>query len=161
MSPLNLNFWLCLLSTIKHEPSTRREHFGDLGSWDNCKAAALKTARSIAHPQRGLSNREGPNNGYDLASSQHQLPLTLYFPSVLLVLLCTSYTQQKMERQANPMTCLLLELSKPWQKSAKQSQGEESLTGAFLSIGLMTNFLSLKEIFLISLQGKPILGVSL
>lgn len=35
------------------------------------------------------------------------------------------------------------------------------LTGAFLSIGFMTNFLSLKEMFLISLQGKPILGVSL
>ena len=35
------------------------------------------------------------------------------------------------------------------------------LTGAFLSIGLMTNFLSLNEIFLISLQGKPILGVNL
>lgn len=36
-----------------------------------------------------------------------------------------------------------------------------TLTGAFLSIGLMTNFLSLKEMFRISLQGKPILGVSL
>lgn len=36
-----------------------------------------------------------------------------------------------------------------------------SHTGAFLSMGLMTNFLSLKEIFLISLQGKPIFGVSL
>lgn len=36
-----------------------------------------------------------------------------------------------------------------------------SLTGAFLSIGLMTNFLSLKETFRISLQGKPIFGVSL
>lgn len=36
-----------------------------------------------------------------------------------------------------------------------------SLTGAFLSIGLMTNFLSLKEMFLISLQGNPIFGVSL
>lgn len=35
------------------------------------------------------------------------------------------------------------------------------LTGAFLSIGLMINFLSLKEMFLISLQGNPILGVSL
>lgn len=35
------------------------------------------------------------------------------------------------------------------------------LTGAFLSIGLITNFLSLKEIFLISLQGNPIFGVSL
>ena len=35
------------------------------------------------------------------------------------------------------------------------------LTGAFLSIGLMTNFLSLNEIFLISLHGKPILGVNL
>lgn len=35
------------------------------------------------------------------------------------------------------------------------------LTGAFLSMGLMTNFLSLNEMFLISLQGKPILGVSL
>jgi len=35
------------------------------------------------------------------------------------------------------------------------------LTGAFLSIGFMTNFLSLKEMFLISLHGKPILGVSL
>lgn len=34
-------------------------------------------------------------------------------------------------------------------------------TGAFLSMGLMTNFLSLKEMFLISLQGKPILGVIL
>lgn len=30
-----------------------------------------------------------------------------------------------------------------------------------MSIGLMMNFLSLKEMFLISLQGKPILGVSL
>ena len=35
------------------------------------------------------------------------------------------------------------------------------LTGAFLSIGLMINFLSLKEMFLISLQGNPIFGVSL
>lgn len=35
------------------------------------------------------------------------------------------------------------------------------LTGAFLSMGLMTNFLSLKEMFLISLQGKPIFGVNL
>lgn len=35
------------------------------------------------------------------------------------------------------------------------------LTGAFLSIGLMTNFLSLKEMFRISLQGKPIFGVNL
>lgn len=34
-------------------------------------------------------------------------------------------------------------------------------TGAFLSIGLMTNFLSLKEMFLISLHGNPILGVIL
>ena len=35
------------------------------------------------------------------------------------------------------------------------------LTGAFLSIGFIVNFLSLKEIFLISLHGKPILGVNL
>lgn len=35
------------------------------------------------------------------------------------------------------------------------------LTGAFLSMGLMTNFLSLKEMFLISLHGKPIFGVNL
>lgn len=35
------------------------------------------------------------------------------------------------------------------------------LTGDFLSMGLMMNFLSLKEMFLISLQGKPIFGVSL
>lgn len=35
------------------------------------------------------------------------------------------------------------------------------LTGAFLSMGLMTNFLSLKEMLRISLQGKPIFGVSL
>lgn len=35
------------------------------------------------------------------------------------------------------------------------------LTGAFLSIGFITNFLSLKEMFLISLQGNPIFGVSL
>ncbi len=35
------------------------------------------------------------------------------------------------------------------------------ITGDFLSMGLMTNFLSLKEIFRISLQGNPILGVSL
>lgn len=35
------------------------------------------------------------------------------------------------------------------------------LTGAFLSMGLMTNFLSLNEMFLISLHGKPILGVNL
>lgn len=35
------------------------------------------------------------------------------------------------------------------------------LTGAFLSIGFMTNFLSLKEMFRISLQGKPIFGVNL
>lgn len=34
-------------------------------------------------------------------------------------------------------------------------------TGAFLSMGLMTNFLSLKEMFRISLHGKPIFGVSL
>lgn len=38
---------------------------------------------------------------------------------------------------------------------------EFPLTGDFLSIALITNFLSLKEIFLISLQGKPILGVIL
>ena len=36
-----------------------------------------------------------------------------------------------------------------------------TLTGAFLSIGLMPNFLSLKEMFRISLQGKPIFGVNL
>lgn len=36
-----------------------------------------------------------------------------------------------------------------------------TLTGAFLSIGFMTNFLSLKEMFRISLQGKPIFGVNL
>lgn len=36
-----------------------------------------------------------------------------------------------------------------------------SLTGAFLSMGFMMNFLSLKEMFLISLQGNPIFGVSL
>ena len=35
------------------------------------------------------------------------------------------------------------------------------LTGAFLSIGLIVNFLSLKDMFLISLHGKPILGVNL
>ena len=35
------------------------------------------------------------------------------------------------------------------------------LTGAFLSIGLITNFLSLNEMFLISLHGKPIFGESL
>ena len=35
------------------------------------------------------------------------------------------------------------------------------LTGAFLSMGLMMNFLSLNEMFLISLQGNPILGVNL
>lgn len=34
-------------------------------------------------------------------------------------------------------------------------------TGAFLSIGFITNFLSLKEMFLISLHGNPILGVIL
>lgn len=33
-------------------------------------------------------------------------------------------------------------------------------SGAFLSIGLITNFLSEKEMFLISLHGNPILGVS-
>ena len=38
---------------------------------------------------------------------------------------------------------------------------KKTLTGAFLSIGLIINFLSLKEMFLISLQGNPILGVSL
>lgn len=36
-----------------------------------------------------------------------------------------------------------------------------TLTGAFLSMGLMTNFLSLKEMFRISLQGNPIFGVNL
>lgn len=36
-----------------------------------------------------------------------------------------------------------------------------TLTGDFLSMGFMTNFLSLKEMFLISLQGKPIFGVNL
>lgn len=36
-----------------------------------------------------------------------------------------------------------------------------TLTGAFLSIGLMTNFLSLNDMFLISLQGNPIFGVNL
>lgn len=35
------------------------------------------------------------------------------------------------------------------------------LTGDFLSMGLMMNFLSLKEMFLISLQGNPIFGVNL
>ena len=30
-----------------------------------------------------------------------------------------------------------------------------------MSMGLMTNFLSLKEMFLISLHGKPIFGVNL
>lgn len=35
------------------------------------------------------------------------------------------------------------------------------LTGARLSIGLSINFLSLNEMFLISLHGKPTLGVSL
>lgn len=34
-------------------------------------------------------------------------------------------------------------------------------TGDFLSMGLMTNFLSLKEMLRISLHGKPIFGVSL
>lgn len=43
----------------------------------------------------------------------------------------------------------------------KDTIGTNIHTGAFLSIGLMTNFLSLKEIFLISLHGKPILGVIL
>lgn len=38
---------------------------------------------------------------------------------------------------------------------------KNKLTGAFLSIGFMTNFLSLKEMFRISLQGKPIFGVNL
>lgn len=37
----------------------------------------------------------------------------------------------------------------------------ELLTFDFLSIGLMMNFLSLKEMFLISLQGNPIFGDSL
>ena len=35
------------------------------------------------------------------------------------------------------------------------------LTGAFLSLGFIMNFLSLNEMFLISLHGKPILGVNL
>ncbi len=35
------------------------------------------------------------------------------------------------------------------------------LTGAFLSMGLIMNFLSLNEMFLISLQGNPIFGVNL
>ena len=34
-------------------------------------------------------------------------------------------------------------------------------SGDFFSIGLMTNFLSLNDIFRISLHGKPILGVNL
>jgi len=36
-----------------------------------------------------------------------------------------------------------------------------TLTGDFLSIGLMINFLSLNEMLRISLQGNPIFGVSL
>lgn len=39
--------------------------------------------------------------------------------------------------------------------------GGGCLTLAFLSRGLMVNFLSVKEMFLISLQGKPIFGVIL
>lgn len=46
-------------------------------------------------------------------------------------------------------------------KNFPLSQVTLKLTGAFLSIGLMINFLSLKEMFLISLQGNPIFGVSL
>lgn len=38
---------------------------------------------------------------------------------------------------------------------------QDLLTGDFLSMGLIMNFLSLKEMFLISLQGKPIFGVNL
>jgi len=34
-------------------------------------------------------------------------------------------------------------------------------TGAFLSIGLMINFLSLNDMLRISLHGKPIFGVNL
>ena len=44
-------------------------------------------------------------------------------------------------------------------KSSQESK--DTLTGDFLSMGLIMNFLSLKEIFLISLHGKPILGVNL
>ena len=46
-------------------------------------------------------------------------------------------------------------------KSAYVKAAEVLLTGDFLSMGLMMNFLSLKEMFLISLQGKPIFGVNL
>lgn len=47
------------------------------------------------------------------------------------------------------------------QKVAENVNEQRILTGAFLSIGFITNFLSLNEIFRISLQGKPILGVNL
>lgn len=54
---------------------------------------------------------------------------------------------------------LCLHISSFWDLKGKSDEGR--LTGAFLSMGLMTNFLSLKEMFRISLQGKPIFGVSL
>jgi len=43
----------------------------------------------------------------------------------------------------------------------KSEKIREQRTGAFLSIGLMINFLSLKDMLRISLQGKPIFGVNL
>lgn len=52
-------------------------------------------------------------------------------------------------------------LYKKAHESCRQSRVAATLTGAFLSMGLMTNFLSLKEMFLISLQGKPIFGDNL
>ena len=42
-----------------------------------------------------------------------------------------------------------------------QNTKREALTLDFLSMGLITNFLSLKEMFRISLHGKPTFGVSL
>lgn len=45
--------------------------------------------------------------------------------------------------------------------ACKLNMDNTILTGAFLSMGLITNFLSLNDMFLISLQGKPILGVNL
>lgn len=44
-------------------------------------------------------------------------------------------------------------------KNTEVFSTEKKLTFAFLSIGLITNFLSLNEIFLISDHGKPTFGV--
>lgn len=161
MSTLGLNSWPCHFSTIKHKPSTQST------LW-----RPRKVRRSAQHSTQDCPQLACPQTEFGIEWHQVQdiiwpflrINFLLHFTFHLCFLFIRTYcTQQKMERQINPMTYLLLILPKPWKEGepAANNQKEKSLTGAFLSIGLMTNFLSLKEIFLISLQGKPILGVSL